>query len=634
MSNHRHVKSLDLEHTAARLMQEQQSNTALKATLAETLAAQEAVAGRPGLNTNSAVDLTIGLLNRLVLGEDVDVQQVLYVRDALLRAGVNLWQPVDFDATAIAADQEVNEALGELLGAMPAKPEFAESSQAPHMKGAYEATSSTSLRFTGTTSGHPSSNLPSTGSQATPPRPRPPLEKSTSVDSPKLMRLINTSSSGAAAPGAAGGGVSKRALPKQRSISLALHTGKPYAAIARIRRVSALMAEAAARTRSAAPKLPPPLPGITKQLSSQQSQLAQQQSTGTATRPSIQTRSMEAAKRRQPSVGGQADALGSRSIIRRVGATPSATDKGLREGGGQSKDEDKLRCLLSKESTLQLVVMSGVSVTGTSALQQPQKAKSALEAPTPAETTNSEGHGLALLPASPPIADNASSAAPALHKLAEAPATLRFLRWHKSLSQRPASVSDSTGASSPQSPTGGLSSFVVSHSYCRPTSAAPALVLVCTAAHCRLASSLSLHHTGSTFARLLPCRTPGWPRASCLPTFVVADCPQNKLKQKFKMRFSSAKWRRELFTRSSSSPNSTEEDVPTLKRQLTAPARQVSAMTIAAKAHPIKLVLASSGSAGAGAGPIVPHDTRMKVLFEPTDEVSQLGQAEGQEPEG
>ena len=118
-----------------------------------------------------------------------------------------------------------------------------------------------------------------------------------------------------------------------------------------------------------------------------------------------------------------------------------------------------------------------------------------------------------------------------------------------------------------------------------------------------------------------------------LADMAVADRLQNKLKQKFKVRFSSAKWRRELFTRSSSSPNSTEEDVPTLKRQLTAPAHQVSAMTIAAKAHPIKLVLASSGSAGASTGSIMPHDTRMKVMFEPTDEVSQLGQAEGQEPE-
>lgn len=103
-----------LERTAESLVEERRCNTELKATLAEALAAQVDAAGV--VSSNSAIDVTVKLLDAMVMQEEVSVHQVLFVRDALLRAGANLWRPINFDSRNIDKDEEVNAALGTLLG--------------------------------------------------------------------------------------------------------------------------------------------------------------------------------------------------------------------------------------------------------------------------------------------------------------------------------------------------------------------------------------------------------------------------------------------------------------------------------------------------------------------------------------
>lgn len=73
--------------------EERQNNCALKETLAETLAAhaQGARAGAT-FNPDSAAHVTIKLLDSLIMGEDVAIQDVLQARDSLLRAGNNVWK--------------------------------------------------------------------------------------------------------------------------------------------------------------------------------------------------------------------------------------------------------------------------------------------------------------------------------------------------------------------------------------------------------------------------------------------------------------------------------------------------------------------------------------------------------------
>lgn len=82
------------------LEEERQNNCALKETLAETLAvhAQGARAGAT-FNPDSAAHVTIKLLDSLIMGEDVAIEDVLQARDSLLRAGNNVWK-VGFRAQA------------------------------------------------------------------------------------------------------------------------------------------------------------------------------------------------------------------------------------------------------------------------------------------------------------------------------------------------------------------------------------------------------------------------------------------------------------------------------------------------------------------------------------------------------
>lgn len=114
MADHRKAKMVALERTAESLVEERRCNTELKATLAEALAAQVDAAGV--VSSNSAIDVTVKLLDAMVMQEEVSVHQVLFVRDALLRAGANLWRPINFDSRNIDKDEEVNAALGTLLG--------------------------------------------------------------------------------------------------------------------------------------------------------------------------------------------------------------------------------------------------------------------------------------------------------------------------------------------------------------------------------------------------------------------------------------------------------------------------------------------------------------------------------------
>lgn len=57
------------------------------------------------------------MLLRGAMPLQVRPEQVLHVRNLLLRAGTNLWQPLDFDANEVCGDDEVKAALEQMLGA-------------------------------------------------------------------------------------------------------------------------------------------------------------------------------------------------------------------------------------------------------------------------------------------------------------------------------------------------------------------------------------------------------------------------------------------------------------------------------------------------------------------------------------
>lgn len=103
-----------------------ESNAALRQTLADTLAQQQEAAGVPrvdmlGTTTRLLVDSPghrlLDLVDSLLVGEEVDAQAVLAARSALLQSAGNMWKPLGVDFSgATGGDWEVNQSLARLLG--------------------------------------------------------------------------------------------------------------------------------------------------------------------------------------------------------------------------------------------------------------------------------------------------------------------------------------------------------------------------------------------------------------------------------------------------------------------------------------------------------------------------------------
>ena len=99
-----------------------EANAMLKDSLAKALASNTGAMHKSvELNTMTPAALAIKLLDSLMIGEEVDAQQVLAVREALLNSGSgsSLWKPVDIAdgaiGRALGGDEEVNAALELML---------------------------------------------------------------------------------------------------------------------------------------------------------------------------------------------------------------------------------------------------------------------------------------------------------------------------------------------------------------------------------------------------------------------------------------------------------------------------------------------------------------------------------------
>lgn len=115
------------ERAAEALRQAHKSNCALRETLAEALAQQEEETVRPQLNVSSAGRTLLQLLDELLVGSEVDLHKVMEARDTLLRAGSDLWRPLNVDWSKVSVgDSEVNEALTKLLLGHPLISSFEE----------------------------------------------------------------------------------------------------------------------------------------------------------------------------------------------------------------------------------------------------------------------------------------------------------------------------------------------------------------------------------------------------------------------------------------------------------------------------------------------------------------------------
>lgn len=115
------------ERAAEALRQAHKSNCALRETLAEALAQQEEETVRPRLNVSSAGRTLLQLLDELLVGGEVDLHKVMEARNTLLRAGSDLWRPLNVDWSKVSVgDSEVNEALTKLLLGHPLMCSFEE----------------------------------------------------------------------------------------------------------------------------------------------------------------------------------------------------------------------------------------------------------------------------------------------------------------------------------------------------------------------------------------------------------------------------------------------------------------------------------------------------------------------------